>query len=133
MPRGQHIVKFCVSSNLMATTTERRGFGFKNLTETFLVDVHRAEGGPLNVGLNAPLCINGSSNLDKVENVAVRIELSNGCVGWGEVAVLPNLVTVDQEEALETVLEACQFLKESPPMTLNLVLAEIRGNILPRP
>ncbi|KAK1570880.1 hypothetical protein Q3G72_008516 [Acer saccharum] len=132
--RGQHIVKFCViSSNQMATTAEKKCFGFKNLTETFLVDVHRAEGGRLNVALTAPLCINGSSNLEKVENVAVRIELSNGCVGWGEVAVLPNLVTVDQEEALEKVLEACQFLKKSPPMTLNLVLAEIGGNILPGP
>ncbi|KAK4838597.1 hypothetical protein QYF36_014966 [Acer negundo] len=134
MHRGQRIVKLCVS-NLMVessrvSTSERRGFGFKNLTETFWVDVHSAQGGPLNVALNAPLCI-GSSNLEKVENVAVRIELSNGCVGWGEVSVLP-LVTGDQAKALEKVLEACHFLKESPPMTLNLVLAEI-GGILPGP
>ncbi|KAL5743364.1 hypothetical protein ACOSP7_026212 [Xanthoceras sorbifolium] len=137
MHRRQYIVKFCVSCKLMAesrgvsTTTERTGFGFKNLTETFWVDVQRAEGGPLNVALSAPLSVGPSSTLEeKLENVAVRVELSNGCVGWGEVAVLPLVTGGDQGKALEKVREACQFLKESPPMTLNFVLSEI-GGILP--
>lgn len=129
MHRNQNGVKFCVS-NVMAesttvSTSERTSLGFKNLTETFLVDVQRAEGRELNVALSAPL----SLGLTRVENVAIRVELSNGCAGWGEVAVVP-LVTGDQTKALVKVRETCQFLRQSPPMTLNFVLDEI-ARILP--
>lgn len=128
----QNVIKFCVS-NVMAesttvSTSERTSLGFKNLTETFWVDVQRAEGRELNVALSAPLSL-GLTSVENVENVAIRVELSNGCVGWGEVAVVP-LVTGDQTRALVKVREACQFLRRSPPMTLNFVLDEI-ARILP--
>ncbi|XVF71577.1 hypothetical protein PTKIN_Ptkin12aG0049400 [Pterospermum kingtungense] len=101
----------------------RTSFGLKNLTETFWVDVHRAEGRPLNVRLLEPLNI-ASSRLEEVENVAIRVELSNGCVGWGEVPVLPWL-DWNQATALEKVREACEFLRQGPPVTLNLALDQI--------
>lgn len=104
-------------------------FGFNNLMETFTVDVHRAEGRPLNVPLIAPFTI-ASSRLDKVENVAIRIELNKGCVGWGEAPILPYVTAEDQQTALSKATDACQFLKKSPGKTLGLVLQEIEG-ILP--
>ncbi|KAH9739274.1 Dipeptide epimerase [Citrus sinensis] len=130
--RSQNVIKFCVSNVMAETTTvrtsERTSLGFKNLTETFWVDVQRAEGRELNVALSAPLSL-GLSSVENVENVAIRVELSNGCVGWGEVAVVP-LVTGDQTKALVKVREACQFLRQSPPTTLNFALDEI-ARILP--
>ncbi|XWS75501.1 hypothetical protein CRYUN_Cryun01aG0094700 [Craigia yunnanensis] len=101
----------------------RTSFGLKNLTEIFWVDVHHAEGRPLNVRLDEPLTI-ASSRLVEVENVAIRVELSNGCVGWGEVPVLPWL-NWNQATALEKVREACEFLGQGPPVTLNLALDQI--------
>lgn len=118
-----------VTESTASSTSERTSFGFKNLTETFWVDVQRAEGRPLNVQLNAPLIL-GSPNLEKVENVAIRIELSNGCVGWGEVPVLPSVTAANQTVAVAKAREACQFLLCSSPMVLNLALNEI-GGILP--
>nr|GEX08357.1 L-Ala-D/L-amino acid epimerase [Tanacetum cinerariifolium] len=38
-----------------------------------------------------------TSRIDKVENVAIRVELSSGCCGWGESPVLPFVTTEDQE------------------------------------
>lgn len=47
------IAKFTISNAMAEPTTEgRAGFGFKNLSETFWVDVNRAEGRPLNVTLD---------------------------------------------------------------------------------
>ncbi|XP_022759949.1 L-Ala-D/L-amino acid epimerase-like [Durio zibethinus] len=114
-----------ITEAAVAESTERNrtGFGLKNLTEIFWVDVHRAEGRPLNVRLDEPLTI-GSSRLEEVENVAVRVELSNGCVGWGEVSVLPR-VNWNQATALEKVREACEFLGQGPPVSLNLALDQI--------
>ncbi|KAK3019101.1 hypothetical protein RJ639_002711 [Escallonia herrerae] len=106
-----------------------RSFGFQNLMETFTVDVQRAEGRPLNVPLIAPFTI-ASSRLERVENVAIRIELSNGCVGWGEAPVLPFVTAEDQPTALGKAAEACEFLKRSDGRTLGVALAEI-GGILP--
>ena len=118
------------SSELMseAAVTEnaeryRTSFGLKNLSKIFLVDVHCAEGRPLNVRLDEPLTI-ASSRLEEVENVAIRVELSNGCVGWGEVPVLPWL-NLNQATALEKVREACEFLEQGPPVILNLAFDQI--------
>ncbi|GMP76824.1 hypothetical protein CsSME_00033337 [Camellia sinensis var. sinensis] len=97
--------------------------------ETFTVDVQRAEGRPLNVPLIAPFTI-ASSWVEKVENVAIRIELSNGCVGWGEAPILPSVTAEDQPTALAKAAEACGFLRRSPAMTLGSVLGEI-GGVLP--
>ncbi|XVF20743.1 hypothetical protein REPUB_Repub12eG0029300 [Reevesia pubescens] len=106
-----------------STERHRTIFGLKNLAEIFWVDVHHAEGRPLNVRLDEPLTI-ASSRLEEIENVAIRVELSNGCVGWGEVTVLP-WVNMNQATAIEKVREACEFLGQGPPVTLNLVLDQI--------
>ncbi|XP_058228094.1 L-Ala-D/L-amino acid epimerase [Rhododendron vialii] len=111
------------------TATTTTSFGFRNLMETFTVDVQRAEGRPLNVPLIAPFTI-ASSRLDRVENVAIRIELSNGCAGWGEAPILPSVTAEDQATALAMAAKACCYLKQSPAMTLGSALREI-GGILP--
>lgn len=104
-------------------------FGFKNLLETFTVDVHRAENRPLNVPLIAPFTI-ATSRLAKVENVAIRVELSNGSVGWGEAPILPFVTAEDQTTAMAKASEACAFLRRCPALTLGSMLGEIAG-ILP--
>ncbi|KAG7942144.1 hypothetical protein I3843_16G084800 [Carya illinoinensis] len=116
----------------MAATTPiaiTTSFGLKNLMETFTVDVQRAENRPLNVPLIAPFTIS-SSRLERVQNVAIRIELRNGCAGWGEAPILPFVTAEDQSTAMSKAAEACEFLKRSPEMTMGLLLAEIDG-ILP--
>ncbi|KAF3444302.1 hypothetical protein FNV43_RR13992 [Rhamnella rubrinervis] len=103
-------------------SAEATSFGFKNLTQTFWVDVQRAEEKPLNVKLLDGLQLDlGSAPIKKLENVAIRVELSNGCVGWGEAAVTGK----SQAMALAKAKKACEFLRQSSPMTLNLVLEEI--------
>lgn len=97
--------------------------------ETLTVHVERAENRPLNVPLIAPFTI-ASSRLDKVENVAIRIELSNGCVGWGEAPILPFVTAEDQPTAMAKAGEACELLRSCPPMTLGSLLEKI-GGILP--
>ncbi|GMI77011.1 cytochrome P450, family 77, subfamily A, polypeptide 5 pseudogene [Hibiscus trionum] len=114
-----------MSKSAVSETSERprTSLGLKNLTEIFWVDVHSAEGRPLNVELQEPVTI-GCSTLEQVENVAVRVELSNGCVGWGEVPVVP-WVNWNQATVLEKVRKACEFLSQGDPLTLNLVLHQI--------
>lgn len=114
---------------MAAAAPEFTCLGFKNLMDTFTVNVQTAEGRPLNVPLIAPFTI-ASSRLEGVENVAIRVELSNGCVGWGESPILPHVTAEDQPTALAKAAEACRALKQSPGKTLGLVLAEIDG-ILP--
>nr|XP_034911054.1 L-Ala-D/L-amino acid epimerase isoform X2 [Populus alba] len=104
-------------------------FEFRDLMETFAVDVKRAENRPLNVPLIAPFTI-ASSRLDKVENVAIRIELSDGCVGWGEAPILPFVTAEDQSTAMIKAREACELLKNSSSMKLGLVLERV-SEILP--
>ncbi|KAH9604765.1 hypothetical protein KSS87_022674 [Heliosperma pusillum] len=101
----------------MDPETTQQNLGFKDLMGTLTVDVDRAERRPLNVGLIAPFTI-ASSKLDKVQNVGIRLELSNGCVGWGEAPVLPSVTLEDQPTALAKAAEACSFLQNSPPITL---------------
>lgn len=105
------------------------GVGFRTLMETYIVDVHRAECRPLNVPLIDPFTI-ASSRLDRVENVAIRVELVNGCVGWGEAPVLPHVTAEDQPTVLAKAADACRFLRQSSGKTLGIVLAEI-NEILP--
>ncbi|KAK1370175.1 Dipeptide epimerase [Heracleum sosnowskyi] len=101
---------------------------FKNLKDTFIVHVQKAEGKELNVPLISPINT-ATVKVEKVRNVAIRIELSNGCVGWGEVPILPPITAEDQPLAMAKVAETCQFLKSSPAMTLASLLGEI-GRIL---
>lgn len=94
-----------------------------------MVSVKRAESRPLSVPLIAPFTI-ATSRLERVENVAVRIELSNGCAGWGEIPILPFVTAEDQPTAMAKASEACQMLRRNNEMTLGAALAEIAG-ILP--
>lgn len=94
-----------------------------------MVDVARAEGRPLNVPLVAPFTI-ASSRLESVGNVAVRVELRNGCVGWGEAPVLPSVTAENQPAALAGAAEACAALMGAQPAPLDQALEQIAG-ILP--
>ncbi len=60
---------------------------------------------PLNVPLLRPFVI-ATGRLDRVENVAVRVRLSGGAVGWGEVPSLRPVTVEDQPTALAAVDEA---------------------------
>ncbi|XP_022766083.1 L-Ala-D/L-amino acid epimerase isoform X2 [Durio zibethinus] len=113
----------------LPATAYATNFGFKNLMETFTMEVQKAENRPLNVPLIAPFTI-ASSRLEKVENVAIRIELKNGCVGWGEAPILPFVTVEDQPTAMAKAKEACEMLKSCSSMTLGAVLGEI-GDVLP--
>ncbi|KAG8488169.1 hypothetical protein CXB51_018252 [Gossypium anomalum] len=110
-------------------TSSSSNFGFKELLETFTVEVQKAENKLLNVPLIAPFTI-ATSRLDKVENVAIRIELKNGCVGWGESPILPFVTAEDQPTAMAKAKEACDMLKNCSFLTLEAVLGEI-GDLLP--
>ncbi|KAI9173907.1 hypothetical protein LWI28_008571 [Acer negundo] len=128
-PKPHKQPPICQMDNDHTHTHIATGFGFKSLKQTFTVDVQRAENRPLNVPLIAPFTI-ASSRLDKVENVAIRLELNNGCVGWGEAPILPHVTAEDQETAMLKAREACEFLKRSPAMALGLVFQEM-GAFLP--
>jgi hypothetical protein len=60
--------------------------------------------------------------------VAIRIDLSDGCVGWGEAPMLPFVTAEDQSTAMVKAREACELLKDSPSMTLGLVLDILPGH-----
>ena len=104
-------------------------FGFKNLMETFTVNVQRAESRALNVPLFEPFTI-ASSRLEMVENVAIRIELSNGCVGWGEAPILPFVTAEDQSTAMAKAGEVGELLQQRPPCNLGSAMMQI-GETLP--
>jgi L-alanine-DL-glutamate epimerase-like enolase superfamily enzyme len=72
------------------------------------------EGRALNVPLRAPFVI-ASTRLEHVENVAVRIVLEDGTVGWGESPSLPP-VTAENQAILFSVIKRGQavVLGQSP-------------------
>ncbi|XP_022737023.1 L-Ala-D/L-amino acid epimerase-like isoform X1 [Durio zibethinus] len=110
-------------------TASATNAGFKNLMESFTVEVQKADNRPLNVPLIASFTI-ASSRLDKVENVVIGIELKNGCVGWGEAPILPFVAAEDQPTAMAKAKEACEMLMTCSFMTLGSALGEI-GDVLP--
>ncbi|KAL8124067.1 hypothetical protein AgCh_011900 [Apium graveolens] len=113
----------------METTVTSTNVGFKNLVETFMVNVKRAGRKALNVPLVFP--ISGATlRTEKVGNVAIRIEPVNGSVGWGEAPILQPITAEDQPLAMAKVADICEFLRNTPAMTLGLLLGEI-GRILP--
>lgn len=70
----------------------------------------RLEAIPLNVPLLADFAI-ASSTLKAVNNVAVRLELEDGTVGWGETSVLPPLTVESQPLALQAIGASEAILK----------------------
>ncbi|KAK4778597.1 hypothetical protein SAY86_006125 [Trapa natans] len=124
----RHWKKMCAVTSPVAAV-QPAGLRFKDLMETLTVDVQRAESRPLDVPLIAPFTI-ATTRLEKVENVAVRIELSNGFVGWGEAPILPFVTAEDQSTALAKAEEACEMLTRRQAGALGVVLRDIAG-VLP--
>lgn len=56
---------------------------------------------PLDVGLKAPFVI-ASTRLDRVHNVAIRIDVADGTRGWGEIPILHPVTPESQPSAIET-------------------------------
>ncbi|XP_037480780.1 L-Ala-D/L-amino acid epimerase-like [Triticum dicoccoides] len=108
------------SPSLPTLQQPMEAFGFDALKETFSVDVAAAEARPLNVPLATPLNI-APSRLEDVANVAVRVELSSGAVGWGEAPALPSVTAEDQPAALAAIARACV----ARTATLGAVRAEL--------
>lgn len=127
--KGAMMGNITTTSVTTAAGVKSSSLGFKNLMESFTVDIHRAEGRQLNVPLISPFTI-ANSRLDGVENVAIRVELSNGCCGWGESPVLPFVTAEDQKTALIKANEACDFLKNSQATSLGHLLKDV-GQLLP--
>nr|GEZ13547.1 L-Ala-D/L-amino acid epimerase isoform X2 [Tanacetum cinerariifolium] len=107
-----------------ATTKPSMG-GFKTLMESFSVDIHNAQGRPLNVPLLAPFTI-ATSRFDNVENVTIRVKLSSGCYGWHESPMLPFVTAEDQEMVLVESGQVCEVLKKCGGMSLGNVLRHVR-------
>ena len=49
-------------------------------------------------------------------------------MGWGEAPILPFVTAEDQSTAMVKASEACELLKNSPSMTLGLVLDILPGH-----
>jgi o-succinylbenzoate synthase len=71
--------------------------------------ISRIEVRPLVVPLLAPFTI-ASSELKGIANVAVRLVLSDGSVGWGESPTLPSVTKEDQATALRLLNELATTL-----------------------
>ncbi|XP_050141113.1 uncharacterized protein LOC126617097 [Malus sylvestris] len=112
---GQLIIRvrnLRVAANFIPPRSSRARRLYYNNEENGLLIVpkgQRAENRPLNVHLTAPFTI-ATSRLEMVENVAVRVELSNGCMGWGETLILPFMTAEDQHTTMVKAKEACEFL-----------------------
>ncbi|GAB2217574.1 hypothetical protein Drorol1_Dr00000773 [Drosera rotundifolia] len=104
--------------------TQPTSHNFTNLNQNFRFKVQSADARPLNVPLIAPFTI-ASSRIERVENVAIRVELTDGSVGWGEAPVLPFVTAEDQAIALEMANEVCMLMGSWEEMRLGDVLREI--------
>ncbi|BBN12582.1 hypothetical protein MPTK1_5g21250 [Marchantia polymorpha subsp. ruderalis] len=89
--------------------------------ESYFPDIVAAEATELNVPLLAPFRI-ATTKLEVVRNVAVRVALRDGSVGWGEIPTLPPVTAEDQPTALKKAREACKYLKELKGIQLKKVL-----------
>ena len=93
------------------------------------VNVQSAQGRPLNIPFSDSISIANSMFL-RAENVAIRVELTNGSVGWGEAPTLRPITAEDQSLALAKVTEVCDMLaKIDTEMPLSSLLSEV-GRIL---
>lgn len=76
--------------------------------------IRSVETRPLHVPLVDPFVI-ANARLDTVRNVAVRVELDDGSVGWGEVGTLHPVTTERFEDALAGVALAAEHLVGTDP------------------
>ncbi|MCC7412704.1 MAG: dipeptide epimerase [Gammaproteobacteria bacterium] len=68
---------------------------------------------PLQVLLKSPFVI-ASASIGGIDNLAVRIELEDGAVGWGEVAILPPLTAEDTATAARLLAGAADMVAGQP-------------------
>lgn len=99
------------------------------LLDFSIINVVRAEAKVLNVPLKVPFVI-ASSRLESVGNVAIRLVLVDGSVGWGEAPILPAVTAEDQPTALAQASLACAMLEASPAMSCRHALENV-SKLLP--
>ena len=78
------------------------------------IKIVRLESRPLNVPLLAPFKI-ASTTQYSVQNVAIRVQLADGSVGWGESPTLPPVTAEDQPGALAGMALAATWLMRQAP------------------
>lgn len=83
---------------------------------------------PLNVPLLRPFVI-ASGRLDRVQNVAVRVRLAGGAIGWGEVPSLRPVTVEDQPAALAAVRDAGEWLPGRDASAWRSLAAELEDRI----
>jgi len=89
-------------------------------TEIISVEAYR-----LNVPLLAPFTI-ATARVDHARNVAVRIVLADGAVGWGEAPTLLPVTREDQPAALAGVEEAGRWLLGQDASAWRPIAAELQ-------
>jgi hypothetical protein len=102
----------CMASSTQSSRTSIAIAGFQKRLDAAVIRITDAEARVLDVPLTAPFTI-ASSRLEFVRNVAIRVELEDGSVGWGEAPILPSVTAEDQPTALTKALEACAMLERS--------------------
>lgn len=95
---------------------------------SMIVIVVHAEIKDLGVSLSSPFTCTALW-ARKIRNFAIRIQLANGGVGWGEAPTVP-LMAVEEPLAMAKIAETCDFLKRSANMSLGSLLEQI-GRIMP--
>jgi L-alanine-DL-glutamate epimerase-like enolase superfamily enzyme len=71
--------------------------------------ISRIEVRALNVPLRAPFTI-ASSRLEGIANAAIKLELGDGSVGWGETPTLPRVTVEDQATATRVLQQTASAL-----------------------
>ncbi|KAL1824760.1 hypothetical protein ACET3Z_011538 [Daucus carota] len=95
---------------------------------SMIVIVVHAEIKDLGVSLSSPFTCTALWARN-IRNFAIRIQLANGGVGWGEAPTVSPMA-VEEPLAMAKIAETCDFLKRSPNMSLGSLLEQI-GRIMP--
>ncbi|EFJ25629.1 hypothetical protein SELMODRAFT_413825 [Selaginella moellendorffii] len=72
-----------------------------------------------------------TTKLEAVANVAVRVELADGSVGWGEAPTLFPVTAEDQTVALDQAGRCCRMLEQLEPGLSCMEILSSVGNLLP--
>ncbi len=73
------------------------------------LEIRNIEVATLTAPLAAPFTC-ASSDLRTVRNLAVRVTLAGGSIGWGEVAILPPITAEDEASARSALAEDAEWL-----------------------
>ena len=82
----------------------------------------------LNASLKAPFTIAGA-RLEAVRNVAVRLDLTGGSSGWGEIPTLPTVTPEDQSTALAAARRAAEAWTGRDARRWRPLVEELRGTL----